>query len=205
LIDYTVPFGHIIFLPMVNSNVTSGETLTFKYWDAGTDMVFDAEETLEWAADMVIGDGWDPFVFTVESGVNLPPTANAGMDQEIVEGDLVTLDGSASSDPEGATLTYLWTAPDGITLDDPTAAMPTFTAPMVDMDYTFTLVVNDGELDSNPDEVVVTVTNIWVFEESMITIGSADVMELENFSVPVSTSPIAEEWNVIAFQFELDF
>ena len=57
------------------------------------------------------------------------PTADAGDDQTVTEGALVTLDGTGSSDPEGETLTYEWTAPAGITLSDPTSASPTFTAP----------------------------------------------------------------------------
>ncbi|MCF7911266.1 MAG: T9SS type A sorting domain-containing protein [Candidatus Cloacimonetes bacterium] len=206
-VQYMEYFDHVLFLPEIYSNQTSGETVNFYYYNAETDEVYEVAETVEFVADVTIGDGFDPFVFTVETGGNLPPTANAGLDQEVVEGDFVTLDGSASSDPEGATLTYLWTAPAGITLDDPTAVMPTFTAPLVDMDmdYTFTLVVNDGEADSNPDEVIITVTNIWVYEESMIVIGSDDVTELDNFIIPVTTSPIAEEWSVISFQFDLSF
>ena len=58
-----------------------------------------------------------------------PPTANAGPDQTVDEGDLVTLDGSGSTDPESETLTYSWTAPAGVTLSDPNTANPTFTAP----------------------------------------------------------------------------
>jgi hypothetical protein len=97
---------------------------------------------------------------------NHPPTANAGPAQSVTEGAAVTLDGSASSDPdagETATLRYQWTAPGGITLSSATARQPTFTAPQVDADrdYTFGLGVTDshGDSSANPAQVVITVKN----------------------------------------------
>ena len=89
---------------------------------------------------------------------NRAPVANAGSDQIVVVNNLVTLDGSASYDPDGDPLTYLWTQTAGasVTLSDSTAIKPTFT-PTVPDTYTFQLVANDGELDSAPDTVVITV------------------------------------------------
>ncbi|MEI2421785.1 PKD domain-containing protein, partial [Arthrospira platensis SPKY2] len=91
--------------------------------------------------------------------VNKTPVADAGSDQSVLKGALVTLDGTASTDPDGDQLTYKWTAPAGITLSSTTVAKPTFTAPNVsaDTDYIFTLVVSDGTLESEPVEVKVTV------------------------------------------------
>src|SRR5438046_1348119 len=40
---------------------------------------------------------------------NNPPTASAGGDQVVNAGASVTLDGSASSDPEGDALAFTWT------------------------------------------------------------------------------------------------
>jgi PKD repeat protein len=99
---------------------------------------------------------------TIEFVANGAPTADAGADIEAVGGDAVTLDGSASSDPEGDALTFLWTQTAGepVSLSDPTAPNPGFDAPDVSdtQELEFALVVNDGFGDSAPDTVKVTLT-----------------------------------------------
>ncbi len=108
----------------------------------------------------------DPFNQTCQSSfsidaTNAAPTADAGADGSVNENAIFTLDGTGSSDPEGATLTYLWTQTAGpmVTLDDNTSATPSFTAPYVtsNQTVTFELVVNDGSLDSAPDSVDITI------------------------------------------------
>jgi RHS repeat-associated protein len=94
---------------------------------------------------------------------NQPPVANAGADQTAFRGQLVTLNGSQSSDPEGATLSFLWTilsqpAGSTIALAGATTASPTFT-PLILGEYIFRLIVNDGQLASAPDTVKVTLVN----------------------------------------------
>ena len=103
----------------------------------------------------------DYVVITVR-GDNKRPLANAGSDKEINEGSITSLDGSFSSDPDNDALTYHWTAPNGITLNSLSTSKPTFTAPEVqtDITYTFILTVNDGKTDSYADEVKVTVKQV---------------------------------------------
>ncbi len=97
----------------------------------------------------------DDFAVTV----NCYPVADAGTDTTVSIGVLVTLDGSDSYDPYGGSINYHWSAPGGITLSDSTIVNPTFTAPTVadSTDYAFTLIVDDGQLYSEPDTVVVSV------------------------------------------------
>ena len=94
--------------------------------------------------------------------INNTPVADAGPDQTVNEGDFVQLDGSGSYDPEGLALTYLWTAPAEITLDDPTIIDPSFTAPLVTQDEVFPieLLVYDGDSWSAPDTVFITVIEL---------------------------------------------
>tara|TARA_Y100000310_G_scaffold124116_1_gene122858 strand:- start:13 stop:1701 length:1689 start_codon:yes stop_codon:yes gene_type:complete len=117
-----------------------------------------------------------------DSLVNDIPIANAGEDQIVNEGTLVILNGTASNDPDGEDLTYIWTAPEEITLSDNTTSIPTFTAPNVteDTNYTFSLVVNDGTSNSTADEVIITVLEIE--DPTGITLDKTEIsssLELE--------------------------
>ena len=106
----------------------------------------------------------DTVTVTVTAGSNDAPTAEAGDDQTVDEGALVTLDGSGSSDPEEEALTYLWTQTGGmaVTLSSSTEQSPTFTAPgrlVKNATLVFSLVVTDARgLASSADTVTVTVT-----------------------------------------------
>jgi hypothetical protein len=94
---------------------------------------------------------------------NAPPIANAGLDQSVRMGAIVTLDGTESFDREGRPLAYSWTQTSGpeVTLNDPTSVRPTFTSPDVvvrdNTTLTFSLEVNNGRQGSDADTVSIIV------------------------------------------------
>jgi uncharacterized protein (DUF1800 family) len=90
--------------------------------------------------------------------VSIAPIANAGADQIVNQGTIVTLDASHSTATTGSIVSYKWSAPTGISLSDNTTQSPTFTA-LTAGTYSFTLTVaNDNNITSATDEVVVIVT-----------------------------------------------
>src|SRR5207248_11597722 len=75
-----------------------------------------------------------------------PPVADAGTDQIGVRPGTITLNGSGSYDPLGLPLTYRWTQIGGptVTINNPTAAVATFTA-AEGQTYVFRLTVTNSE------------------------------------------------------------
>ncbi len=105
-------------------------------------------------------DTIDVVVSDVGLGANTAPVSNAGADQIVVELDTVSLDGTASDDLDGDSLTFAWsqTAGPNTPLDDATAEQPSFDAPDVSGPtvLSFQLTVDDGT-DSGMDTVDITV------------------------------------------------
>jgi hypothetical protein len=88
---------------------------------------------------------------------NLPPTARAGADQTVIDTDgdgrePVTLDGSASTDPDGTIVSYEWR--EGSVIVGTTASISVSLSVGV---HTLTLQVIDDDGSTSVDSVVVTV------------------------------------------------
>ncbi|MCP4334258.1 MAG: hypothetical protein GY785_16490 [Gammaproteobacteria bacterium] len=136
---------------------------------------------------------------------NLDPIANAGPDQVVNEGSLVTLDGSGSSDiPPDTIATYAWTQADGpaVALSDSSLDMPQFDAPFVigDTLLQFDLVVTDSAgTASAADSVTVTVGNALVVDagvDQQVTEG--DVIYLNGLnSLSINRSIARYRWTQI--------
>jgi hypothetical protein len=125
----------------------------------------------DYTLSLVVNDGavasaQDTVQLTVvASGTNRAPTADAGIDQNVSVGTVVTLDGSASWDPDGNLVTYVWTldskpANSAAAIVDASSPRPSLT-PDVAGTYTASLVVIDSlNVQSGADQVVVTVNPV---------------------------------------------
>jgi len=149
------------------------------------------------------------------SSTNDPPLANAGADQNVDEGDLVTLDGTSSFDSEGPIATYAWTqiAGDSVTLDTTIPSHPEFTAPLVDAagdTLTFSLEVtdDDGAISTNLATVDINVFDLDPPPPNnpptsnagpIQTVDEGDTVTLDGTSSFDSEGPIATyAWTQIA-------
>lgn len=128
------------------------------------------------------GDGKDgeaSFVNILTEGN--PPAAEAGANQQVLAGDTVTLDGSASTDSDGTITKYLWTIPslgtkEGITV---TQTLPASIAPG---DYTVVLTVTDNDGNTDNDTMTITVIDPTPADEPVNNTAPVAKNVTRNFS-----------------------
>lgn len=91
--------------------------------------------------------------------INQSPTSDAGPDQNVIEGSIVTLNGSGSNDADGTISAYVWSQTSGatVTLSSSNVVQPTFTAPPAPATLVFQLTVTDNGGATNSDSITVTV------------------------------------------------
>ena len=176
--------GNSITLNGIGSHDLDGDALSYSWTlhskpvgsQATLEQVFLAQPVLytdiagDYNVVLIVGDGQSysqPDSVNIHqaaapASVNHTPIANAGPDQKgLVANQSVTLDGSASQDPDGDVITYAWTmiskpAVSSSSLVNSTSQNPSFT-PDSDGDYVVQLTVNDGVINSSPDGVILSV------------------------------------------------
>ncbi len=161
-----------------------------------TTLIFELTVTEEGRDD----PGVDIVFVAVDSPTNQAPFARAGLDQAVNGGVTVTLDGSASRDPDTSdTLSFRWTQVEGeaVTLSDATVAGPTFTAPDVNDALVFELTVRDGRGGTANDRVTVTVRARPIAdagEDQTVLVGETVTLDGTGSSPAVEGNTLEYEW-----------
>ncbi len=93
---YNNPLGAYIFTMRIYSNSSSGEVISFKFFDANSQQIIDLDQNLEFAADMIVGSAFTPEIFTGQTGGE---TSNdASLSDLLVEGaSLINFDSDTLS------------------------------------------------------------------------------------------------------------
>jgi hypothetical protein len=129
--------------------------------------VFSADKAGDYVLRLIVRDAYlesEPDTVVIHANpVNIAPIANAGADNNVAVGNIVTLDASASSDANGDNLNYQWnliSKPEGsqALLDSDNQVTSKFTLDKPGQ-YIAQLIVNDGQLNSEPDQVIITTLN----------------------------------------------
>ena len=121
----------------------------------------------------------DTVIVTVNPRPNTPPTASAGSDLAVVDGDRsgsedVQLDGSASSDSDGTIVSYEWKE-GGTTIATGITPLVPFTLGT----HTVQLIVTDNNNATSSDTLIVTVTTPCIADFNQD--GGVDGADVESF------------------------
>lgn len=172
---------------------------------------FTADLAGVYAASLVVSDGVsssEAVIVTVTAGVaNVAPLAQAGVNQNVVLGATVTLDGSASSDANRDPLTYSWTLVSkpngsGAQLSSLTDVRPIFVADLAGT-YVFSLSVSDGQLRSDFAAVSVVATSVNGIPVALaggnhtVQVGQTALLDASNSYDP-NRDPLTFLWTVVS-------
>jgi hypothetical protein len=167
----------LLSLPPGSSTALSDATSVAPY--------FYADRGGLYVAQLIVNDGFvDSAPDTIAIDIsNRAPMANAGFDRTARTGTVLSLDGAASSDPDGEPVTYQWAftgrpAGSAAVLTAPSSVMPWFTLDMPGV-YTVGLTVADATGATSTDTVEVTATVPIV-----VTLRASDAVADETGSNP---------------------
>jgi len=182
--DRTVSEGESVTLDGSNSSDGNGNIVSYAWVQTGGTAVSlsDPASATPWFTSPLVGVGGEALTFALTvtdnddltaddtviinvSDVNQAPTADAGSDRTVGEGEEVTLDGSNSDDADGTVVAYAWTQTGGptVSLSGSSSAQPGFTTPDVGPNgtaLTFQLTVTDNGGLQSSDSCIVNVS--WV-------------------------------------------
>lgn len=178
---YFAPTGKTVFSLLAYSNTSSGDILTFRYYDPVNLTVQSVEEVIPFSANMQIGSASAPQELNITSANNLPVLSQPLSDQVVEEhfGTIQLEVGNVFTDPDSDPLTY------SASIDNEQVATvalngSTLTVTETGTGVTFVeLFASDGEF-STMDRFFLTVTE--VNDPPVVVSSIADQSLLEGFA-----------------------
>ena len=159
-------------------NSPSGSSPFIGETSLGT-VFFSADIEGDYSIQLAVSDQYSTdstiHVVSVGSGTVDIPVADAGNDVNVIAGVEIILDGTGSTSAENTVLTYSWSvvdSPQGSqwSLDDTETSNPIFSSSESGV-YTVLLVVNDGQRESVPDQIVITVDAIQASNKKPVAVA----------------------------------
>ncbi|MGE3481883.1 MAG: PKD domain-containing protein, partial [Gammaproteobacteria bacterium] len=219
--DLTAYVSETVVLDGAGSTDLDGDALSYR-WSfqsvpAGSSAVLSGSDGLrpgftvdlpgDYVVELIVNDERaDSVPDTIRiSTLNSAPTAHAGPDQTVFVGDTVLLDGTASADADGDPVGYLWVLaarPEQSVagLDNAFIDRPAF---YVDRPgtYEFDLIVDDGNLVSVPDRVVITTQNSRPVARAGDDFDAyvGDIVALDGgASSDADNDPLSYQWSLVS-------
>ena len=220
--NQVVPVGTLVQLDGSQSTDVNGNPLTYRWSLIGVPAgsaaqlsnpsavtpTFTADLVGTFVAQLIVNDGFidsTPATVTITANTSVQaPTANAGANQSVGLGMLVTLNGSGT-DPQGLPLTLSWSLlsrPAGsiATLSATNIAHPTFVLDFAGS-YVAQLIVSNGTLSSAPSTVTITTANTPPVANAgaaqNVTVGTLVTLDGSG-SYDVDHDPLAYSWSFLS-------
>jgi len=172
---------------------------------------FVADKNGEYVIELLVSDPWASSApdLVIVSFDNVKPVADAGLNQSVIQGDTVHLDGIESYDANLDQLTYSWSIVVKPTnslaeIDSPTSVHPQFVADLPG-EYIVSLIVNDGIVDSDPSNITITALShqdatTEALQELMNAINSLDGGVFKN---PKNQNALTNKVNAVLAKIEI--
>ena len=220
--DRSTPLGMAVLLDGSDSTDVDGDSLSYQ-WSltkvpvlstaalsdpSAVSPSFVVDLPGEYVVQLIVNDGVAasaPDTVTI-STENTRPVADAGANQSVLQGAMVSLDGTSSRDPDGDPIRYRWsltTVPPGsmATLNDPASPTPAFVADRPGI-YLAQLEVDDGRLVSEPDTVIITTATNTVpvanagADQTDVPVGTVVTLD-GSLSSDADGDPLTFEWSLL--------
>lgn len=217
--DQSVHIGQSVTLDGSGSTDADGDALTYRWSltakpDDSAAQLSDANTAIttlgidahgSYRLQLIVNDGFEDSEADIVllDVINVKPVANAGLDRNVYLNEIVTLDGSASSDADGDDIDYRWSLlskPAGSTasLVDAATENPSLRIDSTGM-YVVQLIVNDGLEDSDADTAVLDVINVRPVADAGadLTVSKGSIATLNGSGHDDDGDALTYQWSLL--------